>query len=881
MKRIYPNAIISIFKKSGKAWVTTAALFFFGQQANAQYCPSAASSTGDDEIFNVTFGALNNTSTCGALAPGAGSVAFKYSNYTTLAPNFYIAGSTYPLSVTAGMCGSNSYDGIIGVWIDFNQNGVFTDPGEEVYMSPYTNFAVAGTVMTAPGGVMIPAGATAGLTRMRVIETEDSSPPGPCTNPIWGETEDYTINIIPAVSSDLGILALLKPVNLKKCFGIDTIVARVVNFGANAANFSTTPAVVTVKSTGMINNTYTLSINSGTLASYSTQDYTVTTNYNMNLAGNYNLKAYTTFFGDGYPGDDTITTTVQRKPFFNLSLVPNDTVCKNVPVIVTNVLDPLFKVGDGSTSNTSTTYPAPYGNNTHGAKHQFLLLASELTAAGLTAGNITSVAFNALNLNSSSSLDGFSIGMAATALTSLTGFQGNVPAAFNTAVYTPSLGINRHILSTPFNWNGTSNVIVETCFNNYQVSNTSSNNVSFSSTNTAYTSSVWYAVGYTSAVCSNTSIVTSTANSRPDIFFDQVVPITYNWSPSAGLSSAAVSSPTITAPVSTTYTLTTSFPGCVSRESIHIELKPTPNPNLGSDSLVCSVPLVLNPHTTGSSYLWNNNFVSSTIAISNSGTYWVRVTGSNGCIGSDTVKITKGIKPVVTLGPDTAYCQGSSITLYAGNPGSGYLWNTGSTASSITVSSPGTYSVTVTHPSSCKTSDIINITTKSLPNVGLTFINPEIFCPTDNGRPLTEGTPSGGTYIGSGVTGSTFNASGAGQGTYVILYSYTGSNGCSAIAKDTLRVYACVGIDEQEANLGLNVYPNPNSGAFTLELSTDKDIDGNLMIFTIDGRVVYNDVISGNGILTKAIDITELANGIYYLKLETKDVVKTYKVLKQ
>jgi hypothetical protein len=221
------------------------------------------------------------------------------------------------------------------------------------------------------------------------------------------------------------------------------------------------------------------------------------------------------------------------------------------------------------------------------------------------------------------------------------------------------------------------------------------------------------------------------------------------------------------------------------------------------------------------------------------------------------------------------------MVLYAGNPGSSYLWSTGSTSSSITVSSPGTYSVTVTHPSSCKNSDVVNIVTKPLPTVGLTFSNPEIFCPTNNGRPLTEGTPSGGTYIGSGVTGSTFNASGAGQGTYVILYNYTGPNGCSNIAKDTLRVYACVGVDELENELGLNVYPNPNNGVFTLEVSTGKEIDARIQIITIDGRLVYNDVISGNGVMTKAIDIAELANGIYYLKLETKDAARTYKVLKQ
>ncbi|MCZ8285284.1 MAG: T9SS type A sorting domain-containing protein [Bacteroidia bacterium] len=58
-------------------------------------------------------------------------------------------------------------------------------------------------------------------------------------------------------------------------------------------------------------------------------------------------------------------------------------------------------------------------------------------------------------------------------------------------------------------------------------------------------------------------------------------------------------------------------------------------------------------------------------------------------------------------------------------------------------------------------------------------------------------------------------------------------------------------------------------------------MDARIQIITIDGRLVYNDMISGNGVMTKAIDIAELANGIYYLKLETKDAVRTYKVLKQ
>ena len=51
-------------------------------------------------------------------------------------------------------------------------------------------------------------------------------------------------------------------------------------------------------------------------------------------------------------------------------------------------------IGSGSSTNTNTGYPAPYGNWYFGAKHQMLILASELSAQGMTAGDISSLAFN-------------------------------------------------------------------------------------------------------------------------------------------------------------------------------------------------------------------------------------------------------------------------------------------------------------------------------------------------------------------------------------------------------------------------------------------------------------------------------------------------------
>jgi len=162
----------------------------------ASYCnTSLASSTGDDEIFNVNIGTLNNTSNCSQTG-GPGSILNRYSNYAGLiaAPNLTVA-NNYTLNVTVGQCGSGAYNGGVTVYIDYNHNGSFADPGEQVFVGPSTLWAIAGTLNTTV--ITIPASATPGITRMRVIAVEGLVGAGDCAGYTWGETEDYCVNIAP------------------------------------------------------------------------------------------------------------------------------------------------------------------------------------------------------------------------------------------------------------------------------------------------------------------------------------------------------------------------------------------------------------------------------------------------------------------------------------------------------------------------------------------------------------------------------------------------------------------------------------------------------------------------------------------------------------
>lgn len=125
-------------------------------------------------------------------------------------------------------------------------------------------------------------------------------------------------------------------------------------------------------------------------------------------------------------------------------------------------------IGTGTQSNNNTNYPAPYGNWYEGAKHQIIITAAELNAAGMTSGDILSLAFD-VDQENGTALDGFSIKIGTTNLSQFnnnSNFQTGLTQVFGPVSYTETQGSNVHTFASPYNWNGTSNLIIETCFNN-------------------------------------------------------------------------------------------------------------------------------------------------------------------------------------------------------------------------------------------------------------------------------------------------------------------------------------------------------------------------------------------------------------------------------
>jgi len=143
------------------------------------YCASQGNSTADERIGKVVFGTINNTSTGTA----------GYENFTAQSTNAG-RGTAYTITVTPIWTSSVYAEGY-GVWIDYNQNGVFTDAGELAWS------AAASTGNPVSGSITIPATATLGATRMRVSMKYNGVPTS-CEAFSYGQVEDYTVNITSA-----------------------------------------------------------------------------------------------------------------------------------------------------------------------------------------------------------------------------------------------------------------------------------------------------------------------------------------------------------------------------------------------------------------------------------------------------------------------------------------------------------------------------------------------------------------------------------------------------------------------------------------------------------------------------------------------------------
>ncbi len=173
----------------------------------------------------------------------------------------------------------------------------------------------------------------------------------------------------------------------------------------------------------------------------------------------------------------------------------------------------------------------PYYTLYMDSKTDMLYSASDIIAAGGGAGYISQVGFNVASVGAPA-MGGFEIKIQTSSLNSLTGFTTAGWTTCYTGTYTPpGTGWQYITLQTPFLWNGTSNVLMEICFDNNAWT---SNSTVYSTTASAMT---WHNHLDNSTGCSLTGGTAQTT--RPNICFtidlvvgsqnsQQIVPSVYS-----------------------------------------------------------------------------------------------------------------------------------------------------------------------------------------------------------------------------------------------------------------------------------------------------------------------------------------------------------------
>ncbi|MFZ1422702.1 MAG: HYR domain-containing protein [Saprospiraceae bacterium] len=169
---------VTYVAKQGKA--TDTCSFYVTVNCNGStYCPSKGLDCSNLWIQCVKLANVDNCS-----GPNGG---YKYFSNPCIE---VITGNTYNLCLTPGYAGG-SYQVYWKVWIDFNGDSDFEDAGEL--------FAYGTGTTKICGDVTIP-GCTPKSTRMRVAMSYGSYPANPCCTFLYGEVEDYCINIVNNVT---------------------------------------------------------------------------------------------------------------------------------------------------------------------------------------------------------------------------------------------------------------------------------------------------------------------------------------------------------------------------------------------------------------------------------------------------------------------------------------------------------------------------------------------------------------------------------------------------------------------------------------------------------------------------------------------------------
>jgi hypothetical protein len=148
----------------------------------------------------------------------------------------------------------------------------------------------------------------------------------------------------------------------------------------------------------------------------------------------------------------------------------------------------------------------------------------------------------------------------------------------------------------------------------------------------------------------------------------------------------------------------------------------------------------------------------------------------------------------LSVSGNQSLCSGEMLTASDLVANTNYQWHNASgpiaaeTTSTYTISTTGDYYLVANSGLCVDTSSTINVTVNPLPTVDFGTLS-STHCENDVTSEILNPSPVGGTYSGTGILGTDFSPSAAGDGTYTLYYNYTDGNGCSGVDSMVVSVY--------------------------------------------------------------------------------------------
>ncbi|HEY6160274.1 MAG TPA: T9SS type A sorting domain-containing protein [Bacteroidia bacterium] len=264
------------------------------------------------------------------------------------------------------------------------------------------------------------------------------------------------------------------------------------------------------------------------------------------------------------------------------------------------------------------------------------------------------------------------------------------------------------------------------------------------------------------------------------------------------------------------------------------------------------------------------------------GTYSVYVLNASACLGQATVTITQPSQlQAAATGQNSnncTNCNGMLIgTETGGTPSYTFSWMpTNCNQQTCTGICPGTYTFMVTDANGCTATSTWTISSFGGPTVSTSSSNAS--CQNCCNGTATANATGNAPFTYSWNNGqTTATATGLCPGSYTVCV--TDNSGCTSCQNVTVNF--SVGISESNSITEVSVSPVPATDQLLVSFSNKNENETQLLITDLLGNIVFNENEGNATSVTKQVDVSSFAKGMYFLQVITHDGKYVQRIVKE